>query len=332
MLISPRKLRELGIVGMNQRNGEYIMPCNPRRLFPLVDDKLATKRLAEAAGIAVPQLYGVIRTERQVRELGAMLKGREDFVIKPAHGSGGAGIVVVTDRRPGGFRRSNGRIVTREALEHHVSNILSGMHSLGGAPDQALIEQRVRFAPVFEKLTYGGVPDIRSIVFRGVPVMAMVRLPTQQSDGKANLHQGAVGAGIALASGRTLSGVWRERLVHHHPDTGMEIAGLAIPGWDRLMVLAARCQELVGLDYLGVDVVLDAERGPLVLELNARPGLSIQLANRKGLAHRLDRIKALAAIPDQAEERAALAMRLFADGAEECETTAVWRGWWRRSA
>jgi hypothetical protein len=37
-------------------------------------------------------------------------------------------------------------------------------------------------------------------------------------------------------------------------------------------------------------MVLDADLGPLVLELNARPGLAIQIANGRGLRGTLDAI------------------------------------------
>jgi len=131
------------------------------------------------------------------------------------------------------------------------------------------------------------VPDIRVIVFRGFPIMAMVRLPTRGSRGKANLHQGAVGAGIDLATGITLDGVITTEVVTHHPDTTNAIAGLQVPEWDTILDIAARCYELTGLGYIGVDVVLDRDLGPLVLELNARPGLAIQIANRQGLLRRL---------------------------------------------
>jgi alpha-L-glutamate ligase-like protein len=306
-----RRMREMGIVGMNSRNGDYIARYNPRRFYPLVDDKLRTKRLAQAAGIAVPQLYGVIEIERQIHGLGTLLQPYDDFVIKPAHGSGGAGIMVITGRTNGRFRRVNGALISLEELGHHVSNILSGMHSLGGQPDQAIIEQRVVFDPLFEQVSYRGVPDIRTIVFRGVPVMAMVRLPTLQSDGKANLHQGAVGAGIDIGSGRTLRAVWQNQLIEDHPDTGQPIAGLQIPRWSELLELAAKCHDLAGLGYLGVDIVLDRTQGPLILELNARPGLSIQLANGCGLKPRLDRIEAMTEIPSDAAERARLGQSMF---------------------
>jgi alpha-L-glutamate ligase-like protein len=307
-----QRLREARLLGMNQRNADYIMECNPRRNYPLVDDKLTTKRRAEAAGIHVPRLYAVIEIEHQTRRLPDILNNLTDFVIKPAHGSGGNGILVITGCRNGRYRRGNGLLVDIEELGHHISNILSGMHSLGGQPDKAMIEQRVIFDPLFDRVSYQGVPDIRTIVYKGVPVMAMVRLPTRMSDGKANLHQGAVGVGLDMGTGRTTTAVWKNTFIDYHPDTGEPIAGLEIPEWETLVDLAARCHELADLGYLGVDIVLDRHRGPLVLELNARPGLSIQLANRDSLLKRLQRIDALEHIPENPSERARLGRELFA--------------------
>ncbi|SDB45221.1 alpha-L-glutamate ligase-related protein [Desulfonatronum thiosulfatophilum] len=290
--ITPRELRQLGIVGMNERNARMISRLNPRKQYPLVDDKLLTKELALKAGIAVPALYGVVETNHDVRRLPQIIADREDFVIKPAHGSGGKGILVITGRMGKRFRKVSGLLEDEEGLGHHVSNILSGMYSLGGQPDKAMIEYRVKFDPLFTNVSFQGVPDIRTVVYRGYPVMAMVRLPTRTSDGKANLHQGAVGAGIDITTGLTGHGVWHNDIIEHHPDTGAEISGIAIPGWDRLLELAAGCYELTGLGYLGVDVVLDHDRGPLILELNARPGLAIQIANGAGLNARIDLIEA----------------------------------------
>jgi alpha-L-glutamate ligase-like protein len=283
ILNQARRLRDKGVLGMNQRNAEYTLRYNPRHLYPLVDDKLRTKRLAESAGMAVPELYAVVEIERQIASLPALLGEHGDFVIKPARGSGGNGILVITGRSRNRYRKASGILMDEGEIAHHLSNILSGMYSLGGQPDRALIEYRVQFAPVFERITYLGVPDIRIIVFLGVPVMSMVRLPTHMSDGKANLHQGAIGAGIDIATGQTLTAVWRNDIVTEHPDTGEEVTGIQVPYWDRLLELAARCYELTGLGYVGVDIVLDREKGPLVLELNARPGLNIQIANGTGL-------------------------------------------------
>ena len=307
-----RRLRQLGVLGVNHRNAEFTGVYNPRHLYPLVDDKRRTKELAIAAGIAVPELYGVVETEAQARHVGELVGKHKDFCVKPAHGSGGRGILIVTGRYHERYRKANGILLTKAELSHYLSNILSGLYSLGGRPDAALIESRVRFDPVFEQVSYLGVPDIRVLLFRGVPVMAMLRLPTRMSDGKANLHQGAVGAGIELNTGTTLSGVWGNRVVTDHPDTGAPIADLQIPRWDILLELATSCYELVGLGFIGVDIVLDRDKGPLVLELNARPGLNIQLANEAGLLARLKRLEAEPEIPPTPQERAALGKELFA--------------------
>lgn len=308
----PGTLRKRGIVGLNHRNAQLISLHNPRRYFPRVDNKLLSKKLAQEAGIAVPQLYAVARTNRDASNLDRLLDGHDDFVIKPAHGAGGEGIVIITGRIGDYYRRGSGALMSRDDLRHHISNIISGLYSLGGQPDQAMIEQRVEFDPLFEHITWQGVPDIRTVVYRGVPVMAMVRLPTRMADGKANLHQGAVGAGVDIATGTTLRGVWRNTLVDVHPDTGAPIQGLKIPQWERLLELSARCHALSGLGYLGVDVVLDARYGPLMLELNARPGLNIQLANRHGLAHRIRAVDRDAPVNGSSPARVAFAMQRFA--------------------
>lgn len=306
------RLTANGVVGINRRNAEYMLPFNPRDRYPLVDDKLLTKELASRAGVAVPELYGVIEIQQQVRTLPQLLAKHADFVVKPARGSQGDGIVVVTGRSHELYRTADGTLLDEHEMGFHVSNILAGVYSLGGQADKALIEYRVRFDPVFEAVTYRGVPDVRIIVFRGVPVMAMVRLPTRLSGGKANLHQGAIGTGVDMATGTTLSAVWRTQIVNEHPDTGNPISGLEIPHWDTMLELAARSYELTGLGYQGLDIVLDRDQGPLILELNARPGLAIQIANLAGLATRLELVERELPRLRGVAERVAFARERFA--------------------
>jgi alpha-L-glutamate ligase-like protein len=243
--------------------------------------------------MAVPELYGIISNQGEAREFGAIVGERDSFVIKPAQGSGGDGILVVTGRskrKRNSFRLSSGVLISEAEIAHHISNIISGQYSLSGNPDKALIEYCVRFDPVFAGVSYQGVPDIRVIVYRGYPTMAMVRLPTRASDGKANLHQGAIGVGIDMSSGETLTGVLDNEVVDEHPDTGALVAGLHIPHWDFILQSSARGYDVTDLGYLGVDMVIDRELGPLILEMNARPGLNIQIANCTGLATRIARI------------------------------------------
>ena len=308
-------LRKFGVLGLNERNAEFIMRLNPRRFYPRVDDKVITKELALAAGMSVPDLYGVIGNQGEVRRFREIVEGRERFVVKPAQGSGGDGIVVVTGRgkrKSDKFRLASGMLVSQAEIEHHLSNIVGGQYSLSGNPDRVLIEYCVRFDPVFAEVSYQGVPDVRVIVYRGYPTMAMVRFPTRASDGKANLHQGAVGAGVDMAGGTTLDGVLNDEIVDEHPDTGALIAGLEIPSWDFILESAARSCEVTGLGYLGVDMVIDRDKGPLILEMNARPGLNIQIANRTGLKRRLSRVDALFEAGASPARRAAVARETFA--------------------
>jgi alpha-L-glutamate ligase-like protein len=297
-----RRLKELGILGMNRRNAACILDHNPRALFPVVDDKLRMHRLCRGIGVPTPDIYAVIASHSELRRLARTVGDRGDFVVKPNRGSAGRGVLVLTGRDGSAFVRHNGERLPFEAMRQHVSDILSGMYSLGGRPDQALLQQRVRLHPTFEAVSYRGIPDLRVIVYRGEPAMAMLRLPTRESNGRANLHQGGIGTGVDLASGFTHHAVQRDRMVAAHPDTGVPVIGLRVPFWREVLDMSRRVARAVGLGYVGVDVVVDVERGPMLLEANARPGLAIQIANGRGLAPRLAAIDAQLAAGTAATE------------------------------
>ncbi|MBD2857546.1 alpha-L-glutamate ligase-like protein [Spongiibacter sp. KMU-158] len=314
-----RSLRKRGVMGINRRNSDYVLRYNPRHLFPLVDDKITTKMRAIEAGIHVPPLIGIIDSEKQIGQFDQLVANHRDFVIKPAQGAGGDGITVIADRFEGYYRTTSGRLMSSEEIEFQLSGILSGIYSLGGHRDRALIEYRVKPDPVFSAISYEGVPDIRIIVLQGYPVLAMLRLPTRQSNGKANLHQGAIGVGVDLATGITLDGTWHNKKIQKHPDTVNPVRGVQLPYWDGFISLATRCYELTGLGYLGVDMVLDKDMGPLMLELNARPGLNIQIANDVGLAARckvvekeIERLNKAGVTTASPEQRLAFCQREFA--------------------
>jgi len=305
-------LPKAGVLGMNRRNAEYIMKWNPRSAYPLVDDKLLTKQLAEKYQIPTPHLYHVIQSHGDVAGFEKILGDKRDFVVKPVRGSGGSGILLIKERTGETFVKQSGEVISRIDLYYHISSILSGIYSLEGLEDCALIEALVYPDPVFTRVTFQGVPDIRVIVYRGTPVMGMVRLPTRSSDGKANLHRGAIGAGIDISKGKTLTAVHRTEVITDHPDTRNPVSGILVPYWPDILLIAAQTFEMTGLGYLGVDLVIDQDRGPLLLEMNARPGLAIQLANRTGLWERLERVdKAEPDIFAKPELRVAWAVQTF---------------------
>jgi len=287
---NPFKLKKQGVLGMNKRNIFYIGEHNDRKNYPLVDNKLKTKIVAKKAHINVPELFGTIEMQSQIKKLEELLKPYDGFVIKPSQGSGGKGILVIVDRKDEYFIKPSGEHITLSEIRQHVSNTLSGLYSLGGKPDVAMVEKLVEFDPIFNKYSFEGVPDIRVILYKGYPAMAMLRCSTKASDGKANLHQGAVGVGIDMATGKALYAVQNDQPITKHPDTGYDFSELAIPHWKNILKLSALCYDVTRLGYMGVDIVLDKKLGPLILEMNARPGLAIQIANQIGALKRFDAI------------------------------------------
>lgn len=296
-LFGGRRLSKLGVLGMNHRNAACILDHNQRSLYPIVDDKLRMQRLCATIGVPTPAVYAEIGAPSELREFTTRLGKQDDFVIKPNRGSGGRGILVVVGREQDVFLRHNGERLQIDQIRQHISDILSGMYSLGGRPDEALIQQRVLLHPSFEPICFKGIPDIRVVLYRNEPAMAMLRLPTKESNGRANLHQGGIGAGVELESGRTNHAVQRNRFVAQHPDTGQALVGHQVPYWEQVLEMSRRVARAVGLGYVGVDIVIDARQGPLLLEANARPGLAIQIANGKGLLPRLREIDRLPTVP-----------------------------------
>jgi alpha-L-glutamate ligase-like protein len=283
-------LRTRGVLGINERNIRFTLGENPRRLYPLVDNKLKTKELCERAGIPAVPVLAKAGLHGDVSQLVETLRDCGDFVLKPAMGAMGNGILVLHGVSEAGWSTSGGRLVTHEQLAYHAESIISGLYALGGRPDIAFAEERLRLHPDLERISFDGVPDVRFIVFRGVPVMAMTRLPTRRSSGRANLHQGAVGAGIDLVTGRTNFALIRGKSIDHHPDTHESVVDYPIPRFSEALRVALRATDETGLGYVGADIVVDSRYGAVVLELNARPGLAIQVANQTGLRPRLEAI------------------------------------------
>ncbi len=295
-----RKLKKRGILGLNRRNAAFILDYNPRAFYPVVDDKLRMQNLCRNVRVPTPDIFASLESHSELKRFPNLLGDRQGFIIKPNRGSAGRGVLVIVGRVGSSFARHNGEKLTGEQIRQHLSDVLSGMYSLGALPDRAIIQHRVQLHSAFQSVAFQGIPDVRVVLYRNEPAMAMLRLPTKESNGRANLHQGGLGVGIDLTTGLTHHAVQRNRLVVGHPDTGVPVIGLRVPFWSRILEMSRRVAEAVGLGYIGVDIVIDAEKGPLLLEANARPGLAIQIANAQGLIPRLteiDEMKSAAARP-----------------------------------
>jgi alpha-L-glutamate ligase-like protein len=298
------------ILGLNARSADYLL-FNKKSARKRADDKLLTKRMLKHAHVAHPKLLGVLKDAHQVRDFDwSKLTG--GFAIKPVQGFGGQGIILI--KRPakeeGKFWTVEGKKVGVEDLVLHTVDIVEGKYSHNNLPDKAMIEERITIHPKFKKLAVGGAPDVRVIVYNKVPVMAMLRLPTEESGGKANLHQGAIGLGIDIATGITTHGVYKNSQLKFFPDTNKKVNGIAIPYWNKILLMAVKTQKVSHLPYLSVDMLIDGDKGPVVLELNDQPGLSIQLANMTGLRRRLQRVEGLEV--DDTEKGVKIGKALFA--------------------
>ena len=296
------------LLGMNARNLNYIRPYNRKKAKKLADDKILSKRMLKKGGIPVPKLLAKIRTAEELENFD-WSSLPSSFALKPNRGYGGGGIMVVYGRKKNSGKvlvsdeneiplpvwiKADGSKVTVEDIKSHILNILDGAFSLANMPDIAFFEERLTLLKLFKPYAYKGIPDIRVIVFNHIPVMAMLRLPTKESGGKANLQQGGIGVGIDLASGVTTTAVLgKGKIIDYVPGTRMLLSGIRIPYWKDILLLAVKAQEVSGMGFLGADVAIDRERGPVFLEINARPGLAIQVANLSGLKERLERIKGL---------------------------------------
>jgi len=284
------------ILGMNARNLTYIRPHNLKKAKRLADDKIRSKRLLKKAGVPVPRLIAQISSRRTLENFDWSILP-PSFVIKPNRGLGGEGIIVIYGKQKGAedvWIKGNGKTITKDDLKIHIGHILDGEYSLSNTPDIAFFEERLKLSKTFRPYAYKGIPDIRVIIYNKVPVMAMLRLPTKESGGKANLQQGGVGVGIDMARGTTTTAVQgKSKIVEYVPGTRLLLSGIKIPYWNEMLTLAIKAQEASGLGFLGADIAIDRDNGPVFLELNARPGLSIQVANMAGLKRRLERVEGL---------------------------------------
>lgn len=284
------------LLGMNARNLEYIRPNNRKRSMEIADSKLLCKRILKKNNLGVSALIAKVKTLEELEQFDWNTLP-DSFALKPNRGFGGEGIVVVYARKKGrtdAWVKADGSVITIDDLKTHIRNILDGSFSLANTPDIAFFEERLKLLKLFKPYSFKGIPDIRVIVFNQVPVMAMLRLPTKASDGKANLQQGAIGVGIDLATGTTTTAIiGKGQLIEYVPGTRLVLSGIKIPYWKDILRMSVEAQTLSGLGFLGADIAIDRDRGPVILELNARPGLSIQLANLAGLKGRLKRVSGL---------------------------------------
>ncbi|HKI62276.1 MAG TPA: sugar-transfer associated ATP-grasp domain-containing protein [Mariprofundaceae bacterium] len=273
---------------MNQRNLHFIYPNNARRDFSVADNKLLTKQILAENGVPVPETYKAYSSFFELRNLEEDLAAYDEFVIKPAQGSGGGGILVISAKTANGWVSVSGRTYTMADMRKHLADIIFGVYSFG-LTDQVIIERRIEQHSDLAELSPFGLTDVRVIVFRDEPVLAMLRVPTLASDGKANLHQGALGIGVDIETGSLIHAIHKGASVTQHPNTGLPLLGRRVPFWENILHISRVAAGAVPLKYLGIDLAISSG-GPLIVEINVRPGIEIQNANMLGMRPLLEQI------------------------------------------
>lgn len=277
------------VVGMNYRNRQLVQAHNTRRLIALAKNKIATKECLLAEGVPVPAHIAEVHFVQELPKVYSTLQQYAGgFVAKPASSSQGRGVLICNAALPDRILLHDGSPLSYNDFKFYISQTLYGEYSFGLPVDAALFEQRIRPHKSWIYQELPGAPDLRIIVDQGKAIMAMARIPTVESEGRANLHCGGVGVGIDLETGRTTYAVQQGQPVLCHPDTKETLEHHLVTDFPLCRRMAERCFKAIPLGYMGVDIMYDVNNGPVVLEVNARPGLAVQIANRAGLRARLN--------------------------------------------
>ncbi|WP_164914099.1 sugar-transfer associated ATP-grasp domain-containing protein [Aquimarina sediminis] len=269
------------VIGLNERNIKLIYPNNPKKHYALADDKVLTKEVLHQNNIPCAATYAIVEYNSDIKKAWESCKQYNAVAIKPANGCGGGGIIILKKDEKSNWT-SQGKAISDRQIFQHMASIIMGFFSLG-SHDRVLIEECIEPHPFFHDIYPQGVPDFRIITLNNTPLMGMLRMPTDRSDGKANLHQNGVGIGIDMKEGRLKEVYDGRKYSNHHPDSAFLVNGSPIPYWEEILEISIATAKAFPLNYLGIDIVIDKNKGPQIMEINVRPGLGIQLVNRMGL-------------------------------------------------
>lgn len=278
------------ILGQNERNLKYIKPNNTSFAKYLADSKLRTKEFLYNKWVAVPETFFVISEHSQIKDLD-FTAFIPPFVIKPNLGFGWKGILIINEIDSlGNYVTNSWEVFSKVDLIKHFNEILDWFYSLSWNRDKVIIEQKIELEPSIELIGKYGLPDVRVVVYNKIPVMAMLRIPTPNSKGKANLHSWACWAGIDISNGKLTHITQFDKYIKSVPGI-WDVRWLELPNWDDVLSLCVKLQEITWIWYLACDIVFDKEKGPLLLEVNLRPWLNVQIANKAALWARLKKVE-----------------------------------------
>ncbi len=277
------------LLGLNARTLDYIKEHNDKKARKLADSKLATKDFLKAKWVSVVDTLLIVASFEDLEKLD-IFELKLPFVIKPNAWFWGKWILIIDEKDSSwNFVLNDWTVMTKKELVSHLWFILEWFFSLSGNRDKVIIEKKVILDTWIELLWKFWLPDLRIILFNMVPVMAMFRIPTKESRWKANLHAWACWVWVDIATGKLTYISYKWKNVKSVPWI-WDVRWIELPNWDKVLNLAVKVQEITKIWFLGCDIVLDKEDWPLLLEMNIRPWLAVQLANLSPLETRLKKV------------------------------------------
>lgn len=321
-----------GILGNNARNLLYIKKFNDKKGIRLANNKLQTKDFLVERWIPFAKTYGIISSRKELYEFDFSYLPKKNFVVKPNQWSKGQWVFIVkyieekkSDEYIEGKKthvfpkllttrgkqfqkiffqtfewrnhtwhyQIGDNILTDEEFRRRLLDILDGKHSMTLWSDKIIIEEKLIPGELFKEFCEFGLADIRVIVFNLVPVATMIRVPTKDSWGKANLAQWGIWLGIEVWSGKITSLLRKNKIYKiKFPKRFAHFQGKKIPYRNDILFLSSKVQYFVNIGYLALDRVITNE-GPKLLEINARAWLEVQKVSNTRLQKVLDKIEDL---------------------------------------
>jgi hypothetical protein len=266
----------------------YVILPRINDLAVLLDDKHTFKDIVEAWDIPTPRTVLAIRTGRVFDSRGTLTEAgtvdehlfaehQRRLVLKPASfGSGGKGIAV--------FHRIDGRYSDTNGVD-----LAATVWELARRRQSWLLEEHIEQCPETAMPHPASVNSLRVMTWlhprsgpRVIYTMLKCGVAGRPTD---NAHTDGLYVRVH-ADGSLDSTAWDEQLKPHraHPDTGFRFASGSIPHIGAVHAVAMRCADAFpSLTFAGWDVAV-TPAGPLVIEGNSSPGLTIIQRTYGGMA------------------------------------------------
>ena len=224
-----------------------------------------------------------IEPDELIRRLSASPR---NHIVKPEDGDSGEDLFLL-EARGGHLVRRHGR----ETTSFDIGSLLRQSGYGRGRGRMTLIEEQLEQGPFWQRLFPETANTIRLLTLRtpGEPApfiaRAVQRIGTSDTVPTDNWSGGGISVAIDPVSGalgegrlhlsRSNQPVTAPSLTHH-PDSGAEIAGAVLPGWDRIQDTVLRAAASIPFNRMaGWDVLVAPDGTPVIIEANGDRDLNL---------------------------------------------------------